>query len=267
MKAVCLAGVVLGAMSMLWGGCARPEPVVIRVMSYNIHHGEGTDGRLDLERIARVIREAQADLVALQEVDRGTARTGRVDQPARLAELTGMQALFEKNIDYEGGEYGNAILSHVPIERHRHVPLPNTGDGEQRGLLAAWVRAGSSRLLFCATHFDFRPADDDRLGAVEVIRGLVRDHPHLPVIVAGDLNALPESRPIRALLGFMRDTCPAGLPDAFTAPSRRPRWRIDYVLFTDRPGLAVNDYRILPESTASDHRPVVAAFTLSSSAR
>ena len=87
------------------------EPFRVRVLCYNIHHGEGVDRKLDLERIARVIRSVSPEVVALQEVDRNTQRTGRVDQPAELARLTKMKVVFEKNIDFQGGQYGNALLS------------------------------------------------------------------------------------------------------------------------------------------------------------
>ena len=72
-------------------------------MTWNIHHGEGTDGQLDLQRIARVIREAEVDLVALQEVDRGVARTARRDLPAEVAVLTEMSCVFSNNFGYQGG--------------------------------------------------------------------------------------------------------------------------------------------------------------------
>src|SRR5688572_12746619 len=81
-------------------------PLRLRVLTYNIHHAEGTDGKLDLARIARVIHEQQPDLVALQEVDVKTRRTGGVDQAAELAKLTGMHVAFGKGIDFQGGEYG-----------------------------------------------------------------------------------------------------------------------------------------------------------------
>ncbi len=91
------------------------EPFRIRVLCYNIHHGEGIDRELDLQRIARVIQSVSPDVVALQEVDRKTARTGRVDQPAELARLLKMTVVFEKNIDFQGGQYGNAVLSKWPV--------------------------------------------------------------------------------------------------------------------------------------------------------
>ncbi len=81
---------------------SRPSSDKLRVLSYNIHHGEGVDGKLDLERIAKVILSVEPDIVSLQEVDRNVPRSKGVDQPAELAKLTKMNAIFEKNIDLQG---------------------------------------------------------------------------------------------------------------------------------------------------------------------
>src|SRR4051794_910403 len=97
---------------LYFGSLLRAEeaPLRPRVLTYNIHHGEGTDGRLDLGRIAGVIKSCQADVVGLQEVDQATERSGGVDQAATLSELTGLHATFGKAIDYRGGAYGLAVL-------------------------------------------------------------------------------------------------------------------------------------------------------------
>ena len=96
-------------------------PDEIRVLTYNIHHGEGVDGKFDLPRIADVIKLASPDLVALQEVDQGTARASGVDQPAELARLTGMKVVFGRNIDFQGGGYGTAVLSRLPVKAQSRV--------------------------------------------------------------------------------------------------------------------------------------------------
>lgn len=179
--------------TLLSTGCTPRKPVMLRVLTYNIHHGEGMDGRVDLERIAGVIRQADADLVALQEVDRGVERTARVDQPAQLAALTGMQAVFERNIEYQGGDYGNAVLTRLPIIRHQNHFLPPSLPKEQRGMLEVHVSVSGRALIFLATHFDYHPDDGERLASAKVVREFVDGHPGLPVILAGDLNARPDS--------------------------------------------------------------------------
>ncbi|HOB73930.1 MAG TPA: endonuclease/exonuclease/phosphatase family protein [Phycisphaerae bacterium] len=243
-------------------GCSRPQPVVLRVLSYNIHHAEGLDKQLDLERIARIINESGADLVALQEVDRNVKRSGNVDQPARLAELTGMTSIFEKNIDLQGGEYGNAILSRLPVESYRHHFLPRRGNNEQRGLLQARVRTAAGPLIFMATHLDHQADDAERMDSVAMIRVLAGEHAGQPLILAGDLNTAPDTRVLGELRSFLFDTCPPDLQNAFTFSADRPRERIDYILYNRDPRLRVTDYRILDEPVASDHRPVLATFLI-----
>ena len=112
----------LSALGLAWlPGCNSPDitPVVLRVMTYNIHHAEGLDGKVDLERIANVIRQSNADIVALQEVDKNTRRTGGIDIPADFARRTWMNIVFGANLDnFQGGQYVTAILIRFPIESH-----------------------------------------------------------------------------------------------------------------------------------------------------
>src|SRR5690606_3039716 len=96
----------------------------ITFLSYNIHHGEGMDQKLDLNRIAEVIRSVSPHVVTLQEVDRNTQRVNGSDQIRELAELLDMEFRYAKAIDYDGGEYGHGILSHLPIARFEHHLLP-----------------------------------------------------------------------------------------------------------------------------------------------
>ncbi len=99
-------------------------PTTLRILAYNIHHGAGNDEVLDLERIAELIRSLDPDLVALQEIDNRTERTGGVAQAARLGQLTGMGSAFGKFMDYQGGEYGMAVLSRLDYEKPTNHVLP-----------------------------------------------------------------------------------------------------------------------------------------------
>src|SRR3954466_7463152 len=107
-----------------------PAPKTLRVLTYNIHHGEGTDGKLDLPRVAGVVKAARPDVVLLQEVDRNTTRTGKVDQAAELARLTGLHAEFGKAIDLQGGGYGLATLSRFPLKGVKTDALPGKAGQE-----------------------------------------------------------------------------------------------------------------------------------------
>jgi endonuclease/exonuclease/phosphatase family metal-dependent hydrolase len=237
-----------------------PGPVTLRVVCYNIHHGEGLDGRLDLERIAALITAQRADLVALQEVERGTQRTARRDLPAELARLTGLTARFDHNIPYQGGEYGTAILSRYPIRRAAHVPLTMVGPGEQRGVQQVWLDVAGTEVLFLNTHLDHRREPAERERSVGEIRALVTAAGSLPVIVAGDFNAVPDSRAIATMREFLTDAWTvAGRGPGFTIPVRQPNRRIDYVWVS--PHLTPVRMEVL-SSEASDHLPIVAELAL-----
>lgn len=241
----------------------------LRVLSYNIHHGEGMDGKLDLERIAEVIKSVDPDLVALQEVDKGTDRTGRVDQPAVLAELTGMHVVFEKNIDYQGGEYGNAVLSRVPIERYTNHPLPQLTPDEQRGMLEVHVELQGRPIVFFATHFDYHGDDNERLASADMLKALIEQQETQTVIVAGDLNTRPDSAVIEKVTAFLIDTyipasesAPAPGSPGFTYPANEPDRRIDYILHTPDAGLQATESRVIEEAVASDHRPLLTVYEM-----
>ena len=93
----------------------KTDDTILRVLSYNIHHAAGTDGKLDLTRIANVINSVKPDVVSLQEVDQNVRRSNSINQPDELAKLTGMRVLFAQNIPLQGGSYGNAILTRFEI--------------------------------------------------------------------------------------------------------------------------------------------------------
>lgn len=253
---LCVLGVLGGATSAV-----AESPRELRVMAYNIHHGEGTDGRVDLERIARVIAAESPHLVALNEVDRGTRRTRRLDMPAELARLTGMTAVFEKNIDYDGGQYGNAVLSRLPIRRHANHPLPSQYDGEQRGVLEVEVELGEpgdeETLLFFATHLDYRPDDGERLASVGRFEELLGDRPERLAILAGDLNATPDSPVLAALARHWTNAVRQPLP---TYPAAEPTKQIDYILVRPTARWKLVESRVLPAPKESDHRPIASVL-------
>ena len=238
---------------------AAGEPPNLRVLSYNIHHGEGVDHKLDLKRIARVIKSVSPDVVALQEVDRGTERTDRVDQPAELARLTNMKVLFERNIDYQGGQYGNAILSKLPITRHENVHLPLLDDGEQRGLLIAELKWQSQEILFLCTHLDFRADDHERLASAKRINNLIEKRASKPAILAGDLNASRDSAVLKIFTEKWAITNERELP---TVPVSKPKRQIDFVLTLRSTSWKVIEVRVLDEAIASDHRAILAILQL-----
>ncbi|MDH3584393.1 MAG: endonuclease/exonuclease/phosphatase family protein [Phycisphaerae bacterium] len=248
---------VLVASTMV-GGCQTPPPPRphLRVLTYNIHHGQGTDGRFDLPRLAAVIRALQPDLVALQEVDRKTRRAGGVDQAAELGRLTGMHARFGKAMDYSGGGYGEAILSRFKVLEARTIPLPADRGFEPRAALAVRVQPpGLPALWFAGTHLDHTADDRQRLMQVDaLVKALVRELPEA-TILAGDLNADADSRPIGRLRAHFRDA--ADSRPQPTWPADQPRTRIDWVLLRPLGAWRVVEARVIEETVASDHRPLL----------
>lgn len=231
-----------------------PDAASLRVMTWNIHHARGLDGQVDVDRIAAEILSVQPDLVALQEVDRGVRRTSGIDIPAVLAARTGMAVVFGKNIDFQGGGYGNAVLTRLPIVRHHNHPYRMLREGEQRGLLQVRVAWRGQELEFWNTHIDYRPDDSERRSNADEI--LARSSAsEVPVILCGDFNDLPGSAVHQQLTETLLDAWAATESQAgFTYPAEQPQKRIDWVLL--RGPFSVVAAQV-PATTASDHRGVV----------
>lgn len=226
----------------------EPDPPRLRVLTYNIHHGRGMDGVFDYERLARIINDLQPDLVALQEVDRGVRRSHQVDQPAVLSELTSLHAAFGNALYYQGGEYGEAILSRFPLDEVRAHHLPFHPGLEPRTALAARVRPGEGlpELLFVGTHLCHQ-REETRTEQTTRLNTLFAEA-DLPVILAGDLNARPGSAPMDVLL------------EEHWVDAIAPQSRIDYILYRRDDPWHVAEVQILDEPVASDHQPVLAVL-------
>lgn len=233
-----------------------------RVMTYNIHHGEGLDGRVDLARIAGLIKSEQADLVALQEVDKGTERTARRDLSAELASLTGLIRVFSNNFAFQGGEYGNAILTRFPIKQVINTHYQKVNETEQRGLLQVTLDLGGHELVFMTTHIDHRRDDAARWSNVAEIEARAQSLRDRPIILCGDFNDVPTSRVYHRLQDSFDDTwLRAGAGDGFTIPADKPNRRIDYIWISKSTSLfPIRAW--VPETKASDHRPVVVELRL-----
>ncbi|WP_236696339.1 endonuclease/exonuclease/phosphatase family protein [Rhodopirellula islandica] len=254
---------VLAALAMLIGVATleAAEPVQVRVLCYNIHHGEGVDGKLDLERIAKVIQSVHPDVVTLQEVDQNASRSGSVDQPAELSRLTGMQVAFGANIPLQGGHYGNAVLSKYPIVDHRNQHLPNFDNGEQRGVLSAELEIPGldEPLLLLATHLDSRRKDGERIASAKAINQIVSQTLSRPALLAGDMNDVLNSPTLNELDASWTRANEQALP---TIPVANPQRQIDFILFRPSNHWKVIQVKVLDEAVASDHRPIFAVLEL-----
>jgi endonuclease/exonuclease/phosphatase family metal-dependent hydrolase len=237
---------------------AAVEPVTVRVLCYNIHHGEGTDGKVDLERLAGLISAAKPDLVALQEVDDRTGRTGGVDQTAELARMTGLTGRFAYQIDYDGGRYGQAILSRYSISDVTIHLLPGMPDREQRIAGSVEVEVQGRKLIFATTHLhhadeSVRVLQAKKLNEFFVQSEAFRDR---SVVITGDFNAVPTSEPIRILEQHWTSAT-KGNADFLTFPAVKPARQLDYLFYRPADQFSVTSAKVIDESIVSDHRPVL----------
>jgi endonuclease/exonuclease/phosphatase family metal-dependent hydrolase len=244
----------------------RQLPPRLSVATYNIHHGAGTDDRLDLERIAAEIERGGAEVVGLQEVDRHWGdRSGFVDQAAWLAGRLGMEVVYGPNLDLDPPtpdsprrQYGTAILSAHPIVSSRNTLLPRPESGEQRGLLEAAIDVDGVPVRVGNTHLQHNSAVERRAQAERIVELLapVRQ----PIVLMGDLNARPGTPELSPLAPRFVDAWPrGGEGDGFSYPASGPNARIDYVLTTA--DVDVASARTVA-SPASDHIQVVADLVL-----
>jgi len=236
----------------------------LRVMTYNIHHANPPAGNtIDMNAIANVIKNQNPHLVAIQEVDVYTTRSGTtLHQAEELGRLTNMKAYFGKTIDYAGGEYGVAILSKFPISDMKNQQLPTepgTG-GERRTLASAVITLGNAKkLVFASTHLDAQTDDTNRFLQITKIKEFLQMET-LPVIVAGDFNATPGTRIINTLDSYFTRTCVTGC--GFTIPPQNPTRTIDFIAYATSHKFTVLEHKVIDEKFASDHLPVLSVVRI-----
>lgn len=249
--AVTIAAVVSGCVT-----APEQRGGAFRMMSYNIRHGWGMDGRTDVSRAGEVLARESPRFVGVQEVDQCTQRVKGTNTCEVLARLTGMHATFAKAIDHAGGEYGNAVLSRETPRSVRRIPLPGK---EPRVLLLCEF----DDCWFGTTHLDV--ADErSRLGSIEIIRKTVAACGEKPVFLTGDWNSHPDSSVLAGLKEFLtiisdegQATFHGGAPTGFESQNRNRC--IDYVA-TDTAhsgAFRVLDRRVIPDRVTSDHAPIL----------
>lgn len=232
---------------------------IVRVLTYNILHGATTKGDFDLDLIARVIKSANPDLVALQEVDYKTNRAKKYDLVTELAIRTGMSPLFARAMPYDGGEYGEGVLSDYTFLSTKNHPLPYTEGKEPRAAAEVNVILKSGDTIrFVGTHLDHERDPTNRLmQAKELNRILTADN--RPSILTGDLNEEPQKSAMQELFTQWTRSFKEDVP---TFPSDNPIKKIDYILFRPAHRWRVLETKVLDEKIASDHCPVLVVLEL-----
>ena len=219
----------------------------LKLMSYNIKNANGMDNVCNFQRIANVINNASPDVVAIQEVDSMTNRSGQKYVLGEIAERTQMHGYFAPAIDYDGGKYGIGLLTkQVPL-RLQSLPLP--GREEARTLILAEF----ADYIYCCTHMSL--TEEDRMKSLELVKAFTSSSTK-PLFLAGDMNAEPESGFIKEL---QKDFQILSNPKQHTFPAPDPKETIDYIamLKQNAKGFAVISAKVINEPMASDHRPIL----------
>ncbi|MGI9601338.1 MAG: endonuclease/exonuclease/phosphatase family protein [Acidimicrobiales bacterium] len=243
----------------------EPDGRSMRLLTYNIHSCVGLDGVMSPERIARVIARIEPDVVGLQEVDVGRSSTGGVDQARIIAEQLGMDLYFHATRETEGGYFGDAVLSRLPMRVHHTGPLPRLeGDHDLEPREAVWIEVDAGQTTFSVinTHLSVHPRE--RRMQADALLGPDWLEP-VPVgeniVLCGDFNASPRLPTCRAISRRLTDV-QVGLDGHRPRRTWGGRWpvaRIDHifvdpslqVLHTDVPATHLT-------RTASDHLPLYA---------
>lgn len=258
-KSAAIAIVITLLISISWA----PGKPVITVMSYNVHHCNppGKTGVIDIDTIAAVIRKANPDLVALQEIDVNTGRSGKINEAEQIALKAGYQYyFFGRAIDFDGGRYGIAILSKYPISDTivHALPTEESTNGERRAIALSKVTLPNGKTLhFASTHLDALDTNVNRVLQVKAINNIV-DKLNTPVIIAGDFNAIEGSEVIRNLDKKITRTCKNCEP---TFPGNDGR-AIDFIGFRPAKKFSVVSHHVIREEYASDHYPIVSTIQL-----
>lgn len=241
----------------------------LRVASYNIQHGMGMDGRLDYLRTARVLEKINADVVAVQEVDSMTRRTGHTYALGEIADAMRYYASYAAAIDFDGGRYGIGILSRQRPLRIERRALP--GREEARAIIVAEFKD----YVFAATHLSL--TEEDRMASLAIITEMARTS-RKPFIIAGDMNAEPGS----TFIGELEKDFHICSKNAKSWPADSPQACLDYIAAyksygdVKRPGAddewanyrpyvgepAVTLNAQVVNTQASDHRPIYADIVL-----
>ncbi len=227
----------------------------VKILTYNIHHANppSTPGKIDIEAIAKVINDSKADIIGIQEVDINVSRSEMVNQAEKLAELTGTEYFFSKGIDLEKGYYGVLILSKHKIVGKRRYDLPMPVKSENRSLAIVDVELpGGKTISLANTHLDLK--EENRIAQAEFINELGELYKK-PLILVGDLNSKPDSKPIKILEKYFVRNTSTNQP---TSPNVNSKNEIDYIMVLKNREFNWKSYQVIKEEYASDHLPLLA---------
>lgn len=239
--------------------CRQEQSINLKIMTYNIHHGEGMDGVLDLSRSAKIIASQAPDLCGLQEVDNYCTRTNKVGQIEFLAQKTSMTGTFGKFMNFQTGEYGMATLTAKPLISTKILQLPD-GKYEPRSSIIHEVQLEENCILsFANVHFDWISEKEGSINRLKQAKVLVKylDELNNATIVTGDFNCKPDSPTMKyfAAQGFVF----LQKGDNNLSFQGEHKSEIDHVIFRNEGKVKFKkkSSQLLEEPVVSDHRPLI----------
>lgn len=253
---VCFLMMILSSLTVI----AQAKTDTLKVMTFNILQGATTQGDFNLDAIAGFINKHQPDLVALQEVDVHTNRAKKYNLPLELGYRTKMMPFYAKAMNYDDGEYGEAILSKFSVVYSKNIALPHLPTSEPRAAqVIQFTTKSGNTFQFVATHLDHLKNETDRLMQAKALVNQFKDTKY-PTILAGDLNATPNSETMKLL--YQVFTKPNN-KEAFkpTWPSTRtPEVCIDHILYNRPNNWKVLNYKVVCDDYITDHCVVIATL-------
>ncbi len=248
-----------------FSACNQQQTIDLKIMSYNIRHGEGMDTIINLSRSANIIKSIAPDLCGLQEVGHFCSRTDSIGQTNFLVQSTSMVGTFGKFMDYQKGEYGMATLVDKPIRSTKNLQLPD-GKYEPRTSIVHEVQIADGCIIaFANVHFEWIDGKEGSDNRLKQAKALVKylDSLNRAAIITGDFNCTPDSPTMQyfARQGFVfvekgEDKL------SFQGGSKK---EIDHLIYRDfgKVQFAMKSIQLLDEPLVSDHRPLVVELEVS----
>lgn len=237
----------------------QEKSINLKIMSYNIRHGEGLDTILDLSRSAKIIKSQLPDLCGLQEVDNFCMRSDSTGQIDYLAHNTNMTGTFGKFMNFQGGEYGMATLSRKPLLTTKVLQLPNSKFEPRASIVHEVQIAEDCDIVFANVHFEWnigKEASSIRLNQAKVLIDYI-DTLKKATIITGDFNCTPESPTMQYFTeqGFV--FVQKGENNLSYQGGHKAE--IDHVIYrnADNVKFKKKSVQLLKEPIASDHFPLI----------
>lgn len=243
--------------------CDRDHVHNLKIMSYNIRHGEGMDNIQDLSRVADIIIAHEPDLIGLQEIDNYCQRSDSISQTQYLAKKTYLNGTFSSFMDYQGGEYGMATLSAFPLISTKHVKLPD-GIYEPRTAIIHQVEiAVGCTIVFVNVHFDWIDGDEGSTSRLHQAKSLMEQLDTInAVIITGDFNCIPDSPTMKYFYENGFEFADKGKDKLSYQGSNKSE--IDHLIYRSSKyqHIEVKNIMLLNEPVVSDHRPLVSELEI-----